>query len=402
MTSRTLVVGPLELDGRELTTHADETDHRCPDGGCRKQELALEPALVLALLMAHEGDVVPRHELRCAGGDAAIGTTIRELQRALPDGDGLRADIRSERDGYRLVVDALQHRSTVGHVSLHHAGTRCWIGDRAVSLPPRLLELLRLLMRAAPAGVSERTFRDELGVSARTIHTWARDLRRELAAATDRSVDVARAGDGYQLFVDDPSERVAYGSLELELNDAAPWCWVWGERVDLDAREVPVLETLARHRNAVVSRADLCRTGCETPIDESTLPVLMSELRMKLAEGSRGRLAVVATGDGYALRPAFLHLGPLTLSTRDGAVTISGRTVDLSSQQVELLTVLLTYATIEPLAVADLVDRGRADARAAARDLADLDRALNDRSRGTVRVAGTENGLVLLATLGNV
>ncbi len=93
--------------------------------------------------------------------------------------------------------------------------------------------------------------------------------------------------------------RLVEGELELDLL-ARRVTWT-GKRIDLQPREVRLLEYLVRHRGQVVTRSMLLEGVWDYHFDPGTnvIDVHVSRLRKKLDEGGAGNIVQTVRGTGY-------------------------------------------------------------------------------------------------------
>ena len=103
--------------------------------------------------------------------------------------------------------------------------------------------------------------------------------------------------------------RADYGpavlqAADLELNPATKQVTCGGQPVSLTAREFALLEVLLRHKNEVLSRADLIEKVWTLNFDTGTnvVDVYINYLRNKIEKPFGRRLIHTMVGMGYALR----------------------------------------------------------------------------------------------------
>jgi two-component system response regulator MprA len=99
-----------------------------------------------------------------------------------------------------------------------------------------------------------------------------------------------------------PSERLKYADLELDLSTRE--VWRGGEPLDLTAREFDLLAYFLHHPRQVLSRDQIFRGvwGADYLGGSNIIDANVSYLRDKLETGGRPRLLQTVRGVGYALR----------------------------------------------------------------------------------------------------
>jgi two-component system response regulator PrrA len=215
-----------------------------------------DPAIVAAL---ERGLRVEGFDVRSAsGGDAALRAVadappdVIVLDINMPDIDGVRVTRALRRDGHELPICMLSARDEIDD---RVAGLEAGADDYLVKpfALPELVARLRALLRRT--GSSEGSSVLEVG-----------DLRL------------------------DPARRLV----------------VRGERaLELTRREFDLLETLARHREVVLTRSQLLSLvwGYDFEVDSNVVDVFVGYLRRKLEADGEPRVIQTVRGVGFVLRP---------------------------------------------------------------------------------------------------
>lgn len=116
-----------------------------------------------------------------------------------------------------------------------------------------------------------------------------------------------------------PGRRAVLTALDLEYHVQKRQAVRGGRHIDLSKRESQLLQYLLRHKNQIVTRAEIAAEAWNEPggISSNVVDVYINALRKKIERSDLPKLIHTIRGSGYSLRDDFD--GPAPTSAEDTA-----------------------------------------------------------------------------------